>query len=211
MRRGGGVGGGLAICLLITDHINQRHNSGDVLSEDLGLCEASCFRSDCRFWDQIVARTRGVSTKMPSNCEPGLRRECKLLLKAGDNCDIFLYRAVIESGLESSVLRWYCYHSMPAGCIGWGGGGVESEMWSRYNGVLHRSAQNYWPLSRFSMFPSHPPQHPALISSPSGRGFSRKSRAAARLRPLRPSSLCSSLQRRRPRLWRIGRKSQMAV
>lgn len=183
--------------------------------KDLGLCEASCFRSDCRFWDQIVERKRGVSTKMPSNCEPGLRRECKLLLKAGDNCDIFLYRAVIESGLESSVLRWYCYHSMPAGCTDIEkkkGGGGESEMWSRYNGVLHRSAQNYWPLSRFSMFPSHPPQHPALISSPSGRGFSGKSRAAAPLPPpLRPSSLCSSLQRWRPRLWRIGGKSQMAV
>lgn len=29
----------------------------------------------------------------------------------------------------------------------------ESEMWSRYNGVLHRSAQNYWPLSRFFLSP----------------------------------------------------------
>lgn len=26
-------------------------------------------------------------------------------------------------------------------------------MWSRYNGVLHRSAQNYWPLSRFFLSP----------------------------------------------------------
>lgn len=131
---------------------------------------------------------------MPSNCEPGLQRECKLLLKAGDNCDIFLYRAVIESGLESSVLRWYCYHSMPAGCTGWGRGGGkkvggESEMWSRYNGVLHRSAQNYWPLSRFSMFPSHPPQHPALISSPSGRGgFPGRAELQPRFTPSVPPS-----------------------
>lgn len=44
-------------------------------------------------------------------------------------------------------------------------------MWSRYNGVLHRSAQNYWPLSRFFLSPTHPPQHPPLISSPSGQGF----------------------------------------
>lgn len=47
----------------------------------------------------------------------------------------------------------------------------EPAMWWRYNGVPHRSAANYWPLSGLSMFPSHPPQHPPLISSPSGRGF----------------------------------------
>lgn len=49
--------------------------------------------------------------------------------------------------------------------------GSESEMWSRYNGVLHRSAQNYWPLSGFSLSSAHLPQHAPLISSPSDQGF----------------------------------------
>ncbi len=52
----------------------------------------------------------------------------------------------------------------------------ESEMWSRYNGVLHRSAQNYWPLSRFPLSSTHHPQHLPLISSPSGRGFQEELR-----------------------------------
>lgn len=45
-------------------------------------------------------------------------------------------------------------------CLAEGKKRCESEMWWRYNGVLHRSAQNYWPLCRFSLSPTHPPQQP---------------------------------------------------
>lgn len=45
-------------------------------------------------------------------------------------------------------------------CLAEGKKRSEPEMWWRYNGVLHRSAQNYWPLCRFSLSPTHPPQHP---------------------------------------------------
>lgn len=45
-------------------------------------------------------------------------------------------------------------------CLAEGKKRSESEMWWRYNGVLHRSAQNYWPLCRFLLSPTHPPQHP---------------------------------------------------
>lgn len=45
-------------------------------------------------------------------------------------------------------------------CLAEGKKRSDSEMWWRYNGVLHRSAQNYWPLCRFSLSPTHLPQHP---------------------------------------------------
>lgn len=45
-------------------------------------------------------------------------------------------------------------------CLAEGKKRSESEMWWRYNGVLHRSVQNYWPLCRFSLYPTHLPQHP---------------------------------------------------
>lgn len=119
-----------------------------------------------------------------------------------DTCDVFLYRAVIESGLESSVLRWYCYCWIPGSLSRLKGRG-ESGLWWRYNGVPHRSAPNYWPLSGLSMFPSHPPQRPPLISSPSGRGFLKEEWSAAAAwaaalvsQPLLPFS-CSLIRGRR--------------
>lgn len=123
------------------------------------------------FWDQIEEywlKCHQIATCIAARVQTFAESKRQM-------CDIFLYRAVIELGLYSSSQQWYCYCPVLAG---WLAGWLhqlewrsESEMWSRYNGVLHRSAQNYWPLSRFFLSPTHPPQHPPLISSPSGQGF----------------------------------------
>lgn len=131
------------------------------------------FDTQCwRDWGLCWLKRRPISSRVASH-------SANFSLRARDTSDVFLHRAVIESGLESSALPWYCSCWKPRGWLQWLKGRGEPGMWWRYNGVPHRSAPNYWPLSGPSMFPSHPPQRPPLISSPSGRGFQEEDWSAA--------------------------------
>lgn len=86
-------------------------------------------------------------------------QHCKLFAESQRwLCDVFLYRPMIESELSAGLSRWYFFTAQH--CLVERKKRSESEMWWRYNGVLHRSAQNYWPLCRFSLYPTHLPQHP---------------------------------------------------
>lgn len=82
--------------------VNQPDNSVDVLSKDLPLSEALCFLSDCKFWDQIEGQN---INRDAIKLQPILQPKC---LQTFDESkrrlfDICLYRAVIESGLWSSL------------------------------------------------------------------------------------------------------------
>lgn len=138
--------------LSITDRINQARDGCQMIPRSVKNC--------------VCWRDRGVEIKPRSELKCWLKchqiatriSAANFLLKARDDCVMYFCTGLWLNQGSRPACSDDIFHRSP---LPGGRKRSESEMWWRYNGVLHRSAQNYWPLCRFSLSPpTHPPQHP---------------------------------------------------
>lgn len=172
-----------------------------------------CFQRSCTLWGFVFLKWSQVL---------GSNRRAKYWLKCHQIATYIAAKVLANFCWKQEATVWYISVQgcdwirtlvqfatmilllLSIGCLHQLEKGSESEMWSRYNGVLHRSAQNYWPLSGFSLSSTHPPQHPPLISSPSAQGFQEElgivNHAFVQLPPCFTDSIPLSLNIQR-KLW----------